>query len=326
MNALRELASGLYGAAWETRRRAYAAGIFKPRHVPARVVSVGNLTVGGTGKTTLTLHLARRALARGIAVAVACRRYRPGPGGEGDEERLYRDALGPAHVFAGRSKADRAAAAAAAGHALVLVDDAFSHWALARDVDVVVMDADDPWGGGRLLPAGRLREPRRALQRARAIVVSRLAPEHDVERILEDIAQAAPAALRATARHRARGARGLDGAGRPAGGRAWIVTGTGNPAAFERTAREAGYEVAGATRFRDHHWFSAGEALAALANAARAGAAVLLTAKDAVRWPVPDPSVRVLEVEWEWCRGGDAVEALVFDTDRDAMNGATERA
>jgi len=325
MSALRDLASGLYGAAWETRRRAYASGILKVHRVPARVVSVGNLTVGGTGKTTLTLHLAGRALARGISVAVVCRRYRPGPGGEGDEERLYRDALGPARVFAGRSKAGLAAAAAAAGHVLVLVDDGFSHWALARDVDIVVMDADDPWGGGRLLPAGRLREPRRALQRARAIVVSRLAPEGGGDEILDDIAQAAPAALLATARHRPRGVRALDGAAWPAGGRAWIVTGTGNPAAFERTAREAGYQIAGATRFRDHHWFRPEEARLALASAAHGGAAVLLTAKDAVRWPIPDPSVRVLEVEWEWCSGGEAVEALVFDADPTNVNGASEQ-
>ena len=91
------------------------------------------------------------------------------------------------------------------------------------------------------------------------------------------------------------------------------MTGTGNPGAFERTAREAGYEPAGLTRFPDHHWFRAGEARAALASAARHGAVVLLTAKDAVRWPAPDATVRVLDVAWEWCAGGEAVEALVLN-------------
>ena len=85
---LLDAATRLYGAAWETRRRGYALGWLKPRRVGARVASIGNLTVGGTGKTTLTLQLAARAHARGIAVAVVCRRYAPGPDGEGDEEKL----------------------------------------------------------------------------------------------------------------------------------------------------------------------------------------------------------------------------------------------
>src|SRR5262249_48949234 len=125
-------AARIYAAAWEVRRRGYALGMLKPRRVAARVASVGNLTVGGTGKTTLTLHLAARARARGLEVAVVCRRYHPGPDGQGDEEKLYRSALGAERVFAGERKRDLAARAAAAGFTLVLVDDGFSHWGLER--------------------------------------------------------------------------------------------------------------------------------------------------------------------------------------------------
>lgn len=313
--ALLGAAAAVYAAAWEARRRAYAAGLRRPVRVAARVISVGNLTVGGTGKTTLALHLARAARERGLDTAVVCRRYRPGPDGEGDEERMFRAALGARAVWAGRSKRDLAAAAAAAGRRWILVDDGFSHWGLERDLDVVLLDARDLVGGGRLLPAGRLREPLRALQRAGAVVVSRLAPGRDPAPWLERAARWAPAARLAAGRHAPAGLRDLGGAPLPPGGRAWVLTATGNPAAVEATAREAGLEVAGRSVFRDHHWFSPAEARAARAAAARAGARLVLTAKDAVRWPAAAErgDVAVLEARWAWVTGGAEVERAVFD-------------
>lgn len=313
--ALASVAAALYGAAWEARRRAYAFGLVRPRRVAARVVSIGNLTVGGTGKTTLTLHLARRARERGLRAAVVCRRYRPGPGGRGDEEALYREQLGAEAVFAGRAKRDLALRAAAAGFALVLVDDGFSHWRLERDLDLVVLDARDLWGGGRLLPAGRLREPRRALQRAGVVVVSRLGPGEDPAPLMAEARAYAPGALIGAARHRVTGVRDLEGLPALAGGKALVLTATGNPRAVEVSAHEAGFKVVELRAYRDHHWFAWGEARQALDTAAAAGAVVLLTPKDAVRWPraAPTANVRVLEVAWEWRAAGEAVEQLVFE-------------
>lgn len=312
----RPLAAALarvYGAAWECRRRAYAAGLARPMRIPARVVSIGNLTVGGTGKTTLTLHLAKRAHALGIPCAVALRDYRPGPDGLGDEHRLVSAALGAGAVFGGTRKREAAARAAAAGARLVLVDDGFSHWSLARDLDVVLVDAGDPLGGDALLPLGRLREPHRALQRAGVLVLSRAPSGADPEGLLARAARLAPAALRAAGRHAVRGVTTLDGAPAPAGGRVRVVTATGNPAAVVRSAAEAGCEVTSYRAYRDHHWFRPGEARAELARAAADRAAVLLTAKDAVRWPLHHPDVRVLQVEWEWVLNGDAAERAVFE-------------
>jgi tetraacyldisaccharide 4'-kinase len=311
----RGVAAWGWGAAWELRRRGYALGLARPRAVSARVVSIGNLTAGGTGKTTLTLHLARAAARSGRNAAVVCRRYRPGPGGRSDEELLYRGALGPEAVFAGRTKRLDAAAAAAAGHRVILVDDGFSHWGLARDLDVVLLDATDPWGGGAFLPRGRLREPVRALQRAGLVVVTRLAPDASLERALEDVAWAAPGARMAGARHEVAGTHDLDGNPAPVAGPVWVLTATGNPEAVATSAREAGLTVAGITTRRDHHWFTAAEAHAALAEAARAGAQLLLTAKDAVRWPAAAPreDVRVLEVAWRWLDDGDALDRLILE-------------
>jgi len=312
------LGAAVFGAAWELRRRAYAGGLLRPRRVGSRVVSVGNLTVGGTGKTTLALRLARLALDRGLAPAVVCRRYRPGPGGRGDEESMYRAALGAERVFAGARKLESADAAARAGFDPVIVDDGLSHWSLARDVDIVLLDAHDLTGGGRLLPAGRLREPLRALQRASAVVVSRLKACEDPAPWLERARALAPGALLAAARHRLTGVRPLGSGEVPAGARVRVVSATGNPDAVETSAREAGLEVVSSARWRDHHWFTPREAQQELARADGEDAWLLLTVKDAVRWPQVAGAgrVAVLEVEWEWVAGGEAVERLALEGEK----------
>ncbi len=317
--ALSGAAASLLGSAWEARRRLYAQGLLRPRRVGARVVSVGNLTVGGTGKTTLVLHLAAGARTRGVTAGVVCRNYRPGPRGLGDEVLLYRGALGVERVFAGRRKWREAARASRAGMRLVLVDDGFSHWALERDLDLVVLDANDLWGGEKLLPAGRLREPRRALQRAGVVVVSRLAGGQDPAPLLAEVRRFAPAARLAVGRHRVTGTRALDGSAATPGSRVRVVTGTGSPASVARSALESGFEVTGVSAYRDHHWFGAAEARRERQRARRDGATVLLTAKDAVRWPARAGSdaVQVLEVAWEWVSGGEAVEQLVFEAGGD---------
>jgi tetraacyldisaccharide 4'-kinase len=303
------------GAVWQGRRKLYELGLRTPERVGARVVSIGNLTVGGAGKTTLTLHLARCARERGIDVAVVARRYRPGPGGRGDEELLYAQALGEACVHAGDSKRALARAAAAAGAGLILVDDGFSHWGLERDLDVVLLDRNDLWGGGRLLPAGRLREPVTAIQRAAVVVVTRLRRDEDPEPLLDPVRRRAPAAVVAAARHEIASVRWLDGGECAERGTGVVVSATGNPEAVRASAAEAGFEPLTLARFRDHHWFTAAEARRWHARARARGGRVILSPKDAVRWPegAPRDHVVVLEPRWAWVRNGDAAEALVWD-------------
>jgi tetraacyldisaccharide 4'-kinase len=302
----------LYGAAWELRRDAYARGWLRPERIHgARVVSIGNLTTGGTGKTTLTLHLAGQALRRGLSPGVVCRRYRPGRDGRGDEELLFVAALGEERVWAVRRKLEGARRAARDCN-LVLVDDGFSHWRLERDLDLVVLDAQDPWGGERLLPAGRMREPRRALARAQVVVVSRLGPGEKPDCHYDVVRPYVPAAALAAGRHRVSGLRWLAGREVPPR-RVWVASGTGNPASVRRSAEEAGLEVVGFTAFRDHHAFRPGEARDLRRRAQGQGAALLVTRKDAVRWPAgQEAGVAVLEVQWEWVDGGEAAERQVF--------------
>ena len=180
-------ASALYGGTVAVRNFAYRRGLLGARHVDARTISVGNLRVGGTGKTPLTRWLAEELDLRGVAPAIVSRGYggnvrEPHVVGDGmtvlsdvlrsgDEAvMLARTARVP--VVAGR---DRVAAAEMAVETfqsrLLLCDDAFQHRRLERDLDIVLVDAGERGGVGRLLPAGPLREPVSALRRADVIVV-----------------------------------------------------------------------------------------------------------------------------------------------------------
>ncbi|HUK63343.1 MAG TPA: tetraacyldisaccharide 4'-kinase, partial [Dongiaceae bacterium] len=129
---------------------------------------------------------------------------------------------------------------------------------------------------------------------------------------IEEIRRVAPAAGFAAGRHRVTGAAALDGGPFAPGGRVRVVTATGHPRAVAASAAEHGFQVTALSAYRDHHWFTAAEAAAESTRAARDGARVLLTAKDAIRWPARDPEVGVLEVAWEWVTGGDTVERAVF--------------
>jgi tetraacyldisaccharide 4'-kinase len=195
----------------------------------------------------------------------------------------------------------------------VLVDDGFSHWGLARDLDVVLLDRTDLWGGGRLLPAGRLREPLVALQRAGVIVVTRLAPGEDPSPLLAEVRRRAPAAWVAAARHAVAGVCDLAGAALTTRGAACVLTATGNPEAVAASAREAGFSPVALVAYRDHHWFSVAEARRE--HAAAGAQTLVLTAKDAVRWPAgaPRERVAVLATRWEWASGGDEVERRIWE-------------
>jgi tetraacyldisaccharide-1-P 4'-kinase len=155
----------------------------------------------------------------------------------------------------------------------------------------------------------------RALQRADVVVVSRVPYGQDLDGCLERVARLAPGAIVAAGRHRVSGVQGLSGGAVESGAAVQLLTATGNPGAVEASAREAGLRVDGVRVRRDHHWFTPAEAAAALEAARRVGGWVLVTAKDAVRWPegAARERVAVLEVEWEWVRGGEAVERAALE-------------
>jgi tetraacyldisaccharide 4'-kinase len=257
-----------YGAVVAVRRRAYAARWLSSERVGKPVVVVGNLTVGGTGKTPLTLWLARALGAQGMRVGIVARGY-GGRGGRapravdagsdwrdvGDEPLLLARRSGCPTVVGGDRVA--AARALAARVDVILADDGLQHLRLARACEIVVVDGARGFGNGRLLPAGPLREPLARLAQADAVVVNGSATHGS---IAARLAPLAPLVM-SLAAHEAHGVR----AGAPrrlltefGAQRVHAVAGIGNPARFFATLRAAGLEPL-EHAFPDHHPFIAAE-------------------------------------------------------------------
>ena len=304
---------------WAYRAGAAVAGrwIGAPRRLAgAVVVSVGNLEIGGGGKTPCVLWWARALADRGEQVAVVCRPWGPRtPSGRTDEEALLAERL-PAGVrlFAGASKSQEAARARDAGATAVVVDDGFSHRALGRDLDLVLLDARRPFGNGRCLPAGPLREPPEALARAHAVVLSR-ADRADAEgrrRSREQVRAAGFEGPILSARHRVLGVRDGDALVPAAGLAVYCASGLARSGELAEAAAAAGLCVRGAEEFPDHHAFTAAEWRRVEDEARARDARVLVTAKDAVRLPGPARAAAlVLEIAWEWMEGDVEPERLV---------------
>jgi tetraacyldisaccharide 4'-kinase len=278
----------IYRPLMALRNLAYDRRVLTIRRLPVPVISVGNLTVGGTGKTPLVALLCSRCRAQGRRVAVLSRGYRADLNGTNDEARLL-----DAPVVCDPDRHAGGRRAIAGGADCLILDDGFQHRRLHRDLDLVCIDATRPFGrddghNGALLPLGFLREPRAALRRADAIVVTRT-DQVDARR-RERLATALATYDRPvfTTCHRAVGLQPLAGGEtRPpadlAGRRALVVSAIGHPAAFERLVRDLGAEVVAVERFADHHAYTSAEAQALAARARATGATLLTTAKDAVK-------------------------------------------
>lgn len=198
----------VFDALARARTRLYRSGVFRTERAGAPVISVGNLTVGGTGKTPLVEWVARAVWEEGLRPCVLTRGYgreeiqnrvvvsdgarvREGVRKSGDEAVLLAESLlGVASVVCDR---DRVGAARWArehlGAQAFVLDDGFQHMRIARDLDIVTLDATAPWGGGHLLPWGRLREPVTALARADCVVITRSDLSHDLERLRAQVAR-----------------------------------------------------------------------------------------------------------------------------------------
>ncbi len=312
-----DVAAALYGRIVARRNRRFDRGGSAVRRVNAPVISVGNITTGGTGKTPMVIDVLARLRALGRKPAVVSRGYRAEPGKLADELRLIRRALPEAPCVANPDRVAGAAEALAAhGADAIVLDDGFQHRRLGRDLDIVLIDATAPFGGGRLLPRGRLREPIDSLGRAHVVVLTRCDQVRAaaLATIQDEVAQVAPQALRLRAVHRPARLETLSGevAGAldAATGRAvYLLSGIGNPQAFANTVSALDARVCGHARFADHHAYASAELRAACTAAAQAGAEqVWVTEKDAVKlaefgdaWPLP---VRALAVRIDFCDDG----------------------
>ena len=337
MRGLLRLASVGYGAAVRARNVGYDSGLLRVHRLPCRVVCVGNLTVGGTGKTPMVLALAQAFARSGAKVCVILRGYgRRGaeaavvsdgrdrllPWQEaGDEAVLLASRLPGTPVIVG---GDRVRAGALAlqrfGADVLLLDDGFQHRRLQRDVDLVLLDATDPFGGGQLLPRGRLREPMKSLGRAHAIVVTRADQAADLTPLRQRLPWLASDRPVAWSAHRPVRLTDLQtGEARPiqalAGRSVLAVSGIANPEGFHRTLLGTGATLTGALCYPDHHPFT-GADRARMAAEAKGLAVewILTTEKDAVRLDASLPAgfpVLALGIAIELIDGGRELERLL---------------
>lgn len=298
----------LYSAATRARLALYRRGALTVHRLNSIVVSVGNITTGGTGKTPLVEWVARAAAREGRNPCVLTRGYGREDVGKrvlvsdgervfadaregGDEPRLLAESL--SGIAAVVSDADRVSAARwAAEHLqsdLFILDDGFQHLRLARDLDLVAVDATNPWGGGRLLPAGRLREPLDGLKRADLIILTRAEQAADADSLSEQATRLSGGRPVILSRTRTKAVRPLDQA---------MTTGTsldvpqplaafcaiGNPPAFFAHLRREGFVLNHTRAFPDHYVYKQADVDALAAEAKGRGAlALVTTAKDAVK-------------------------------------------
>src|ERR1044071_4471884 len=330
----------LYSAMMRARLALYRSGALPIHKINSPVISVGNITTGGTGKTPIVEWVARAAaretarvciLTRGYGRTDAKRRVLVSDGERisadaregGDEPRLLAEMLqGVAAVI---SDADRVAAARWAEENLksdlFILDDGVQHLRIARDLDLVAVDATNPWGGGRLLPGGRLREPLSGLARADCIILTRAEQSQDIDALhkqAERFSNGCPVLL---SRTRTKAIRSLDETiiksavpdasthhssrithhSLPQPVAAFCAI--GNPASFFAHLRGDGHTLSYTRAFTAHHVYEQNDIAAIVAEAKRQGArALLTTAKDAVklrslRFDLP---CYVLEIELEF--------------------------
>jgi tetraacyldisaccharide 4'-kinase len=277
-------ASLVYGAIVRLRAWLYRVGIFKAKRLDGVVISVGNLTVGGTGKTPFVLWLAQHLSARGERVGILTRGYR-GAVGDSDEVRLLRSRLGEKVQFGvGADRYAHGSLLTETGVHCFLLDDGFQHLRLARDVDIVLIDATDPFGEGHLLPAGRLREPKSALRRADIIVITRTDRAPAVEAAVRRYSSAPILYARAVLQEVRPGAHSLAEAA-PAGWqgkKAFAFCAVGNSAAFFDDLPQWGIAVVGCAAFPDHYSYTPRDVAEIERGALGCGAEVLVaTEKDA---------------------------------------------
>jgi len=288
----------MYGITVRLRRvRLQGRGL----HLGVPVLSVGNIEVGGTGKTPVTVWLARRIAGMGYGVAVvsrntgrlreACRvraEYIAPPSGIGDEALLLAESLrGKARVYTGRSKTSAAVKATSEEEPdIIIVDDGFQHMRLHRDIDLVVLDFEEPFGRGGLLPAGTLREPPSSLASADHIWVNRVKPGMSAEWVRRRIADFNWKAPVEFSRLRPEGLR-LVGSGShrdiPSGS-VVAFCGVGRPESFRETLMDYGLSVSRLEAFPDHHEYSRRDLDLLRSIMAETGSqALVTTAKDAVK-------------------------------------------
>ncbi|PYM17042.1 MAG: tetraacyldisaccharide 4'-kinase [Candidatus Rokuibacteriota bacterium] len=321
--------SGGYRRLLDVREWLYARGVVRSRAVGCPVVSVGNLTLGGTGKTPATLLAVETLVGLGHRPGVVSRGYGRRTGSvqvvadtasirldaedAGDEPFLLARRLPGVPVVVGPNRYDAARFTVSRFDATVIVlDDAFQHRTLVKDLEIVMVRAVNPWGNRRLLPGGPLREPLVALKRAHLVIATGAAnvgAAEEVARTVREYAPGVPVIAAAYAPTECWEAARMSPV-KPeelVGARLLGFAGIGTPGAFRKTLADLGVVATSFVEFDDHHWYTSRElqTLAERASGVRADGLVT-TEKDWVRFrtlPLPAMPVFVIGVKLEVTAG-----------------------
>ena len=332
-------ASYAYGAIISLRAALFAHGLARTRRLPVPVLSVGNLSVGGSGKTPFVKMLAARLREQGQRVVIILRGYRGSskeptivsdgrdlrcePPVAADEAYLLARHLPGVAVLTG---ADRyRVGEVALEHVdcgVIILDDGFQHLRLYRDLDIVLVDAVNPLGYGRLLPSGLLREPPEAFGRADIVVITHADAGRNLDLAIQAIRRYAPTTPIAMAVHRpvslidARSGECL-GLERLTGQRLLAVSGIANPSRFEAALVQLGAFVAAHRVFPDHHRYSTAD-LEIINGAARNSGAsmVVTTEKDMVKLTCLDLAkvgvpLYAMSISLELVEGAEVLDAML---------------
>lgn len=293
-----------------TKKQKSAAAHAMDAGIP--VISVGNITAGGTGKTPCIIRLAQLLTEAGYHPAIISRGYRSGlekQGGivsdakeilvsqkmAGDEPYMMALKLPSVPILVGKDRITSAERAQRLGADLLLLDDGFQYWKLKRDRDLILLDATNPFGYDHALPRGLLREPLSALKRAALFIITKSdqVKPSEIKEIKNRLERLAPGIPVITSCHSpAEAVPWDDWKGRHhegplsdvKGKRAYLMSGIGNPAAFAETAREAGFIPVGEMAFDDHHAYTDEDIRKCDSEAAASGAdCIVITEKDAVK-------------------------------------------
>ena len=320
-----------YRAALAVREAAYRVRVLGTGRLPCPVISIGNITLGGSGKTPLAELTAHTLRELGRQPAVVSRGYGRDTRGvhvvadregirlearsAGDEPRMLAEHLPGVPVVVGENRlAAGKVAIERCGATVIVLDDGFQHRTIAKDLEIVVVNGQTPWGNGRLFPRGMLREPLSALARADLVVVTNPATPADVEAVSRAVRRHNDRAPVLAAAYEVVEASEL-GSGRRrgvdelAGRRLLAFAGLGTPRGFAHTLAGAGVRAAGLIEFPDHHWFVPDDLVSLVRQSVAVGAEGLITTeKDAVRLrglPLPQAPLWVLSVRLRLATGAD---------------------
>lgn len=315
------IAASMYSIIIRLRNFFYNVGLFKTHRTEAAVISIGNITAGGTGKTPLVIRLTKY-LAQNHRCAILTRGYKSKH--DTDEPALFAKACPNVKIIRNPDRVAAALEAVTTHNAeVIILDDGFQHRRLDRDLDILTIDAILPFGYEKILPAGLLREPLCAIKRADAFVITRAdqVSEDDLKQVKNKIIQQKPDAVIAGAVHEPVCVKTKDDrtvkVEELADKNVFAFCGIGNPQAFFKTITELKANLVGSKIYNDHHHYTDSDLVEIYKKGESVNAELILTTEkdwtkiDSLNLPAKPPLFAYLSIQLKFTSGEDKLKQLI---------------